>query len=111
MSTTTIHKNAERAKQEDDDKRKIAIVGDAVTDILLPDESRVPLLLGKETLYSGSIPDQDAFRGVGGVVYLQQLVKLLFRTHHPEVIQAESLEEEAKCEDEGESLAGKTLNK
>lgn len=66
-------------------KATIAIVGDQITDVVFPAESRSPVLDGKETFYSVGA---SIASGPGGVRYTQMLFEMLFHTHHPAIISA-----------------------
>lgn len=64
-------------------QKTIAVIGDYVSDVLIPEESRTPLVFAKETTLSGSF-EHGSIQGDGGVAYLQQIFKILFQTHFPE---------------------------
>ena len=64
-------------------KPKVAVIGDFVTDVLFPIEAKTLLTEAKETIFTSSLPNEEMPRAMGGTKYIQEIMKLLFKSHLP----------------------------
>jgi len=62
--------------------KKCAVIGDVIWDTVFTSEERDGIPRTKETLFTNSLEEVVA-TGLGGSVYLQQALRLLFHTHFP----------------------------